>query len=224
MSISSCLSVTTYHAEPICPDDGTALGRFSLTDILMGVWHPSRPAINRCERGHHKPSFYHEQRQRWDRGLDDGGITVDLKSVHQGIFFPVSWSICSLLNCVSNCRYSRSVYSCRQIRKALEDLEIVSCVFLTMADLPWLPSIALNCTSDFLIHFRTQTKFLRVYIGSVYLIPGSAARLTRICLSEECCWCMPTARLWGLKAQEFWRSMAARALDELLAQGTWFKA
>ena len=52
-----------------------------------------------------------------------------------------------------------------------------------MARLVSLSSIALDCTPDFSIY--SGTKLIRLYIGSLYLIPGSAARLNLICLGED---------------------------------------
>ncbi|KAF8575607.1 hypothetical protein K439DRAFT_1398053 [Ramaria rubella] len=61
----------------------------------------------------------------------------------------------------------------------------------------------------------------------LYLIPGSAARLDRICLGEDnllLVYADGRARLWDVKTQEFWRSMTTKAVDELLKQGGWFEA
>ncbi|KIJ54513.1 hypothetical protein M422DRAFT_220784 [Sphaerobolus stellatus SS14] len=59
------------------------------------------------------------------------------------------------------------------------------------------------------------------------LIPGAAARLTRICLGADnllLIYSDGMARLWDIKTQEFWRSMTVKAAQELLNQGGWFEA
>lgn len=64
-------------------------------------------------------------------------------------------------------------------------------------------------------------------IDSMYLIPGSASRLTHICLSEDNLLLAYTdgkARLWDVETREFWRSMTSKAVDELLGQGGWFES
>ncbi|KAF8515288.1 hypothetical protein JB92DRAFT_3142882 [Gautieria morchelliformis] len=61
----------------------------------------------------------------------------------------------------------------------------------------------------------------------LYLIPGSAARLIRICLGEDnllLVYADGKARLWDVKTQEFWRAMTSKTVDELLSQGGWFEA
>ena len=99
---------------------------------------------------------------------------------------------------------------------------------LCVSDDGTLAVIAVNSLelyAVFLDHFWIQ--LIRVYIASLYLIPGSAARLTRICLGEDnllLVYADGKARLWDVQTQEFWRSMTTRAVDELLAQGAWFEA
>jgi len=61
-------------------------------------------------------------------------------------------------------------------------------------------------------------------IRSLYLIPGSVAPLRRVCVNGENLLLIykdARARLWGIKAKEFWRSMGVEKADELLGQGGW---
>jgi rabconnectin-3b len=81
----------------------------------------------------------------------------------------------------------------------------------------------LNCQFDFVI---ISTLDSNVRLDSLYLIPGSASRITRICLGEDnllLVYADGRARLWDVKTQEFWRSMTTKAVDELLTQGAWFE-
>lgn len=58
------------------------------------------------------------------------------------------------------------------------------------------------------------------------MIPGSATRLTEICLSESNILLMYAdgrSRMWDLKTQEFWRSMATHTALELVSQGGWVR-
>jgi len=61
-------------------------------------------------------------------------------------------------------------------------------------------------------------------IPSLYLIPGSASPLTRICVEDKdvlLIYADHRARLWDSKTKELWRSMGQDKADELLAQGKW---
>ncbi|KAJ7644581.1 hypothetical protein FB45DRAFT_898250 [Roridomyces roridus] len=58
----------------------------------------------------------------------------------------------------------------------------------------------------------------------LYLIPGSAFPLPRICLGDEnilLIYADRRARLWDIKTKEFWRSMGLDKAEELIAQGGW---
>ncbi|KAJ7726520.1 hypothetical protein B0H16DRAFT_1592489 [Mycena metata] len=58
----------------------------------------------------------------------------------------------------------------------------------------------------------------------LYLIPGSAFPLERICLGEDnilLVYADRRARLWDVKTKEFWRSMSLEKAEELVAQGGW---
>ncbi|KAF8501955.1 WD40 repeat-like protein [Hysterangium stoloniferum] len=56
----------------------------------------------------------------------------------------------------------------------------------------------------------------------LYLIPGAATHLCRICLGEDNLLLMYAdnrARLWDVKTREFWRSMSTKTANELVVQG-----
>ncbi|KAF9031392.1 WD40 repeat-like protein [Hymenopellis radicata] len=58
----------------------------------------------------------------------------------------------------------------------------------------------------------------------LYIIPGSAFPLVRVCLGEDNLLLMYAdrrARAWDIKTKEFWRSMNADKAEEMLAQGGW---
>ncbi|KAJ7196115.1 hypothetical protein GGX14DRAFT_700624 [Mycena pura] len=58
----------------------------------------------------------------------------------------------------------------------------------------------------------------------LYLIPGSAFPLQRICLGEDnilLIYADRRARLWDIKTKEFWRSMGLEKAEELVGQGGW---
>ncbi|KAJ7465077.1 hypothetical protein FB451DRAFT_1262556 [Mycena latifolia] len=58
----------------------------------------------------------------------------------------------------------------------------------------------------------------------LYLIPGSAFPLERVCLGEDnilLIYADRRARLWDVKTKEFWRSMGLDKAEELVAQGGW---
>ncbi|KAJ7119871.1 hypothetical protein C8R44DRAFT_878257 [Mycena epipterygia] len=58
----------------------------------------------------------------------------------------------------------------------------------------------------------------------LYLIPGSAFLLERVCLEEDnilLIYADRRARLWDVKTKEFWRSMGLDKAEELVAQGGW---
>ncbi|KAJ7626280.1 hypothetical protein DFH06DRAFT_737359 [Mycena polygramma] len=58
----------------------------------------------------------------------------------------------------------------------------------------------------------------------LYLIPGSAFPLERICLGDDnilLVYADRRARLWDVKTKEFWRSMGLEKAEELVAQGGW---
>jgi WD repeat-containing protein 7 len=58
----------------------------------------------------------------------------------------------------------------------------------------------------------------------MYLVPGSEAPLSRICIGEENLLLLYTdgrARLWDTNTLEFWRSMTSQKAEELLDQGGW---
>jgi hypothetical protein len=59
---------------------------------------------------------------------------------------------------------------------------------------------------------------------SLYIIPGAAAPLCRVCLGGHNLLLIYTdhrARLWDVQTKEFWRSMNLDKVDELLEQGGW---
>ncbi|KZT39908.1 WD40 repeat-like protein [Sistotremastrum suecicum HHB10207 ss-3] len=61
----------------------------------------------------------------------------------------------------------------------------------------------------------------------LYLIPGSAASLKKICLGQDnliLIYNNGRARLWDVKTLEFWRSMENSKAEELVAQGGWVEA
>ncbi|KAJ7776775.1 hypothetical protein DFH07DRAFT_797695 [Mycena maculata] len=58
----------------------------------------------------------------------------------------------------------------------------------------------------------------------LYLIPGSAFPLQRICLGDDnilLIYADRRARLWDIKTKEFWRSMSLDKAEELVEQGGW---
>ncbi|KAJ6515899.1 hypothetical protein C8R45DRAFT_222526 [Mycena sanguinolenta] len=58
----------------------------------------------------------------------------------------------------------------------------------------------------------------------LYLIPGSAFSLERICLGRDnilLIYADRRARLWDVKTKEFWRSMGLDKAEELVTQGGW---
>ncbi|KAJ7162930.1 hypothetical protein C8R46DRAFT_1101904 [Mycena filopes] len=58
----------------------------------------------------------------------------------------------------------------------------------------------------------------------LYLIPGAAFPLERICLGGDnilLVYADRRARLWDVKTKEFWRSMGLEKAEELVAQGGW---
>ncbi|KAK7061717.1 WD-repeats-region domain-containing protein [Favolaschia claudopus] len=58
----------------------------------------------------------------------------------------------------------------------------------------------------------------------LYLIPGSAFPLERICLGDNnilLIYADRRARLWDVKTKEFWRSMGIDRAEELVGQGGW---
>ncbi|RPD74051.1 WD40 repeat-like protein [Lentinus tigrinus ALCF2SS1-7] len=58
----------------------------------------------------------------------------------------------------------------------------------------------------------------------VYLVPASAAPLTRLCLGEDNMLLIygdGRARLWDTRTREFWRSMGVEKAEELVQQGGW---
>lgn len=60
--------------------------------------------------------------------------------------------------------------------------------------------------------------------SSLYMIPGSAASLRRICLGETNMLLIyedRRARLWDTQLREFWRSLSLDKAEELLPQGGW---
>jgi len=59
---------------------------------------------------------------------------------------------------------------------------------------------------------------------SLYMVPGSPAPLTRICVGGNdllLLYADDRARLWDVKTLEFWRSMDVEKAKELLGQGAW---
>ncbi len=61
---------------------------------------------------------------------------------------------------------------------------------------------------------------------SVYLVPASAAPLTRLCLGEDNLLLIyhdGRARLWDTRTREFWRSMSLEKAAELVQQGGWLE-
>jgi hypothetical protein len=60
--------------------------------------------------------------------------------------------------------------------------------------------------------------------SSLYMIPGSAVSLRRICLGETNMLLIyedRRARLWDTQSREFWRSLSLDKAEELLPQGGW---
>jgi hypothetical protein len=60
--------------------------------------------------------------------------------------------------------------------------------------------------------------------ASLYIVPGSAAPLSRIsCAGNNLLliYADRRGRLWDVKTQEFWRSMGLEKVNELLDQGGW---
>ncbi|RDX48877.1 WD40 repeat-like protein [Lentinus brumalis] len=60
----------------------------------------------------------------------------------------------------------------------------------------------------------------------VYLVPASAAPLTRLCLGEDNLLLIyhdGRARLWDTRTREFWRSMSLEKAAELVQQGGWLE-
>ncbi|GLB39841.1 putative WD40 repeats [Lyophyllum shimeji] len=58
----------------------------------------------------------------------------------------------------------------------------------------------------------------------LYLVPGSSAPLSRICVGGNnllLVYADNRARLWDVQTLEFWRSMTVEKVDELLGQGGW---
>ena len=107
---------------------------------------------------------------------------------------------------------------------ALVDSGVVSYVWHTTALLPSLPLKTSNCKPTAVTVARFSS---HISIDSLYLIPGSSTRLTRICLGEDnllLVYADGKARLWDVKTQEFWRSMTSKSANELLKQGGWFEA
>lgn len=71
---------------------------------------------------------------------------------------------------------------------------------------------------------KTSLRIQLLKIPSLYIIPGSAALLCRVCLGGDnllLVYADHRARLWDVKTQEFWRSMSLEKVDELLDQGGW---
>ena len=74
-------------------------------------------------------------------------------------------------------------------------------------DFPWLD-----------VHVTTSD------VPSLYMVPGSPAPLTKICVGESnllLLYADGRARLWDVKTLEFRRSMDHEKAKELLAQGGW---
>ncbi|KAF5384322.1 hypothetical protein D9615_003314 [Tricholomella constricta] len=83
-----------------------------------------------------------------------------------------------------------------------------------------------TCLSSVIQIQDQQTSPLRGFDGFqfLYLIPGSAAPLCRICLGANnllLVYANNRARLWDVQTQEFWRSMTLEKVEELLEQGGW---
>ncbi|KAF9265238.1 WD40 repeat-like protein [Marasmius fiardii PR-910] len=58
----------------------------------------------------------------------------------------------------------------------------------------------------------------------LYIVPGSAFPLERVCIGQNNLLLMYSdsrARLWDIKTKEFWRSMTSDKAKEMLAQGGW---
>ncbi|KAJ8081077.1 hypothetical protein PM082_017918 [Marasmius tenuissimus] len=58
----------------------------------------------------------------------------------------------------------------------------------------------------------------------LYIIPGSAFPLGRVCIGQNnllLFYADRRARLWDIKTKEFWRSMTAEKAEEMLTQGGW---
>lgn len=59
---------------------------------------------------------------------------------------------------------------------------------------------------------------------SLYVIPGSAASLARICLGGNNLLLLYSdhrARLWDAQTKELWRSMGEDKAEEMFTQGGW---
>ena len=59
---------------------------------------------------------------------------------------------------------------------------------------------------------------------SLFLVPASVAPLRKVCVGEDnllLLYADNRARLWDTRTREFWRSMNAEKVDEMLKQGGW---
>ena len=84
-----------------------------------------------------------------------------------------------------------------------------------------------SCSRRFSIVSGRTLSFKNVLasgVASLYMIPGSAASLRRICLGETNLLLIyedRRARLWDMHSREFWRSISLEKAEELLPQGGW---
>lgn len=77
---------------------------------------------------------------------------------------------------------------------------------------------------DFNCEYLSASRCALTDPNSLYLIPGSAFPLERVCLGEDnilLIYADRRARLWDVKTKEFWRSMGLDKAEELVAQGGW---
>lgn len=86
-------------------------------------------------------------------------------------------------------------------------------------------TIAVIVVDGFQLRVSSSSHVALADVGnSLYLIPGSAFPLERICLGEDnilLIYADRRARLWDVKTKEFWRSMGLEKAEELVAQGGW---
>ena len=84
-----------------------------------------------------------------------------------------------------------------------------------------------NCEPVSLPMYPLRSAVANVFVwGSVYLVPASAAPLTRLCLGEDnllLIYSDGRARLWDTRTREFWRSMSIEKAEELVQQGGWLE-
>ncbi|KAG6827291.1 hypothetical protein H0H93_015696, partial [Arthromyces matolae] len=114
------------------------------------------------------------------------------------------WTLDQLKMCARWTLFTTNMTYCIKIRET-EASPLKGCVLCISAD----GTIAVIVVDGF--------QFL-------YLVPGSSAPLQRICVGGDnllLVYADNRARLWDVKTQEFWRSMAEEKVGDLLNQGGW---